>query len=322
MADLADSKPRAKASVVSFITLLRPKHWIKNVVVFAAPAAGMSLANGIDALRAFGAFVAFCLASSAIYAINDAIDHKADAQHPTKFKRPVASGAIHPGTAVFLGILLMVGAIGLMTCMPNPMATVVLVLYIVMMVAYSTALKSRVILDVLLISLGFVLRAVAGALAVNVPTSEWLVACVFTLCLFLGFGKRLCEMSLMPDSEEAGKYRKTLMRYTAPALRQMFNVSAGIAVITFLLYTMEDSLHQPPFPKRHLFYTLPIVVYGIFRFAMVADRGKYAGPTEVIINDRPMLVTILVWAGAALLIAYQNKLLGPGGLVGLLHGVM
>ena len=195
--------------------------------------------------------------------------------------------------------------------------TVVVTAYFVMTVAYSLTLKRRVILDVIVIATGFVLRAWAGSLAVGVVTSEWLVVCMFTLCLFMGFGKRRCELTMIGNVDEARQHRRTLVRYTPDLLNHLITVSAGIAVMTFLLYTLDHSRSPAPFPKEHLFYTLPIVVYGIFRFAMLTELGLYSGPTEIVLRDQAMLGTILVWAAAALVIVYQKTLLGPNGFTGM-----
>jgi 4-hydroxybenzoate polyprenyltransferase len=306
------------AGLQDWASLLRPWQWVKNVVVFAGPAAGLKLGSLTASLQALGAFAVFCLTASGTYAINDVLDRRADARHPTKRNRPVARGAIQPAVAVVLGSVLVLAALVASVVLLNRSVTVVLLFYFSITLAYSAYLKDRVILDVIIVALGFVLRAWAGSLAVGVETSAWLVACVFTLCLFMGFGKRRCELSMIDDRNDAGLHRRTLLRYTPDLLNHLITVSAGIAVITFLLYTMDTGGHPAPFNKEHLFYTLPLVVYGIFRFAMVTESGVHSGPTEIVLRDRPLLGTIILWTGLALLIAYQNALLGPAGLEGLL----
>jgi len=307
----ATSRP-ASATAVDFIRLLRPTQWIKNVVVFAGPAAARQLFRW-DALgQCLVAFVGFCLASSAAYAINDAVDREADANHPTKRLRPVARGAVSPASAVALALGLFAGAVGLSAAFLN--ATVVLILsaYFVMVLAYSLFLKHRILLDVIIIALGFVLRAWAGSAAVGVVTSEWLIACMFTLCLFLGFGKRRCETAMLGNEVEARVHRPTLVRYTPDLLNHLITVSAGIAIITFLLYTLDKG--QSPFDKHMMFYTLPIVVYGIFRYAMITELGIYAGPTEIIVKDNGMRACILLWAVVALGIVYYKEALRLTGV--------
>jgi 4-hydroxybenzoate polyprenyltransferase len=306
----------ARATLRDYIALVRPSQWIKNVVVFAGPAAGLKLSSAASFAQAALAFCAFCLVASAAYAVNDVLDRDADASHPTKRHRPVARGAIRPSIAFVVACLLVLVSVSVATMLLNRWVTVVLLLYFAMSLAYSAVLKERLILDVIIVALGFVLRAWAGALAVEVETSEWLVACVFTLCLFMGFGKRRCELAMIGDLNEAGQHRRTLLRYTPDLLNHLITVSAGIAVITFLLYTMDTGAHPAPFHKEHLFYTLPLVVYGVFRYAMLTELGLYSGPTEIVLRDRPLMAAILIWAVVALVIAYQVVLFGPGGIEG------
>lgn len=311
--------PRPKAaSLGDFIELIRPQQWIKNVVVFAAPAAALKLSSLHSLRQSFLAFLSFCLAASAAYCLNDLVDRRADANHPIKRNRPVASGRIGVGAAAVTALILGTAAFAFALTTLNQGFTGVLILYLVMNIAYSTALKRRVILDVILVAFGFVLRAIAGAVAVGVPTSEWLMACVFTLCLFMGFGKRRCEIAMIGEGDVA-QHRKTLVRYTPDLLNHLITVSAGVAVITFLLYTLDKGSHPSSFPRHHLFYTLPIVVYGIFRFAMLTELGMHTGPTEIVLKDKALLVTIVVWTICAILIAYQNVLLGAKGFGGLLE---
>jgi len=323
------NSPSVKASAVSlsacagqvrvFLTLLRPAQWVKNIVVFAGPAAGLKLSN-VDSLRSTVlTFVAFCLAASSGYLLNDILDREADRSHPTKRNRPIASGRISVGTALVAAGALLLACAAVTTVLLPPRVAIVLAFYWLMTLVYSVWLKERVILDVIIIATGFVLRALAGSLAVGVPASEWLVACVFTLCLFMGFGKRRCEISMIGNAEDINRHRRILVRYTPDLLNHLLTVSAGIAVITFLLYTL-DTQHPAPFHKEHLFYTLPLVVYGVFRFAMLTELGAYTGPTEIVLKDRAILLTIILWTACALLIAYQNNLVGAQGLAGLLSG--
>ncbi|MGB2986563.1 MAG: decaprenyl-phosphate phosphoribosyltransferase [Phycisphaerae bacterium] len=308
---------QASVTLRDYIELLRPAQWVKNIVVFAGPAAALRLSSAVSFGQAVVAFFAFCLVASASYAINDVLDRRADARHPTKRNRPVARGVIRPPLALGIACFLVAASAIIATLLLSGRVTAVLLLYFAMTLAYSAALKERVILDVIIVSVGFVLRAWSGSLAVGVGTSEWLIACVFTLCLFMGFGKRRCELAMIADVNEAGQHRRTLLRYTPDLLNHLITVSAGIAVITFLLYTMDTSGHPAPFHKEHLFYTLPLVVYGIFRYAMLTELGVYAGPTEIVLRDRPLLAAVLLWAAVALVIAYQVVLFGPEGLEGL-----
>lgn len=302
-----------------FLQLIRPQQWIKNVVVFAGPAAGLKLFTSHGLSRTLLTFAAFCLAASAGYVVNDILDRRADQSHPTKRFRPIAAGRIGIGSAVALAAVLWVVSITCSSIFLPRSVTVVLCLYVALTLSYSSVFKERIILDVILIATGFVLRALAGALAVNVPASEWLIVCVFTLCLFMGFGKRRCEIAMIADAVGIGQHRRTLVRYTPDLLNHLITVSAGIAVITFLLYTLDaGGVHPSVFPKQHLFYTLPLVIYGIFRFAMLTELGLHTGPTEIVLKDKAMLLTIVLWTVCALVVAYQTVLFGPGGLTDLL----
>lgn len=311
-------RPKGRARLADVVELLRPSQWVKNIVVFAGPAAGLKLSSSASLGRAVLAFAAFCLAASATYAFNDVIDRAADANHPTKRMRPVARGAIGTGTALTIAAILAGTSLTLSwTLISRGVAGVVMV-YLVTTLAYSLALKRRILLDVIVVAFGFVLRAFVGSVAVGVPTSEWLIVCVFTLCLFMGFGKRRCEIAMIVSGEERGAHRRTLLRYTPDLLNHLLAVSAGIAVITFLLYTLDSGGSPSPFPKQQLFYTLPIVIYGVFRFAMLTELGVHSGPTEIVLKDRALLLAIALWTVCALLIAYQKVLFGPGGLPSLL----
>ncbi|MGB0717303.1 MAG: decaprenyl-phosphate phosphoribosyltransferase [Phycisphaerae bacterium] len=310
---MADASPTHSGSprLADYVALLRPAQWVKNVVVFAGPAAALRLFSVDGFSRSFLAFACFCLVASASYAINDCLDRRADALHPVKKNRPIARGAISPGMAVMLAICLFLTGVLLAGLALGPLVATVVSAYFLMILAYSIALKRQVLLDVIVIASGFVLRAWAGALAVGVVTSEWLIACMFTLCLFMGFGKRRCELVMMGGAEQAGHHRKTLLQYTPDLLNHLITVSAGIAIVTFLLYTL-DTTSTTAFRKEHLFFTLPVVVYGVFRYAMLCETGDFSGPTEIILKDRGMALTIMGWTAAALLIAYQESILGPG----------
>ncbi|MFH0983333.1 MAG: decaprenyl-phosphate phosphoribosyltransferase [Planctomycetota bacterium] len=279
-----------------YVQLARPHQWVKNAAVFIGPLFALKLGD-VHALRsALTAFIAFCLVSSAGYALNDIIDRKVDALHPHKRRRPLASGAVSVGSALAFAALLLAAGVGLVGWRLPPLAGAMVLAYFVLILAYSIALKRRPILDVIILAIGFVLRAVAGAEAVEVVVSPWLIVCTFTLCMFLGFGKRRCELAAFESPQEAATHRLTLLRYTPELLNHLISVSAGIAIITFLLYTMDRTPgYQPPFRKDYLLYTLPLVAYGLFRYAMLIEFGHRAGPTELIIQDVPLLLTIGLW---------------------------
>ena len=290
--------------MLNYLRVLRPADWIKNVFVFAALVFGDKVGDTHALMLSMVAFAAFCLAASAGYIINDIIDRDRDRLHPTKKNRPIASGAIGPTAAFVLAGLLLAGAVAAGGLLPRAF-WYVLATYFCLTVSYSLLLKNRAILDVLIIAILFVLRAFGGACAIGVPFSHWLLVCTFMLCLFLGFGKRRCEIMLIANEQDIRRHRPTLIRYTPDLLTHLLSTSAGIAIITFLLYTL-DSTSPSPFGarKQSLVYTLPLVVYGVFRYAMLSELGKATGPTDLILRDRPFLATILLWALAAAAILY------------------
>ncbi len=280
--------------MVNYLRLMRPSQWIKNVVVLAGPVFSCRMLDAHVAV----AFVAFCLVSSASYAINDVVDRSADQAHPTKRHRPIACGAVSPLGGIVLAVVLASAAIAMSHEVVSAELARSVCAYFCLIFAYSLVLKQRPILDVVVIAVGFVLRAVAGAQAVGVYVSPWLMVCTFTLCMFLGFGKRRCEIAIFTDPKEANAHRSTLNRYTPELLNHLTSVSAGLALITFLLYTMDvnPSIPQPPFNKQYLLYTLPLVVYALFRYAMMIETGQFTGPMQIIRNDRAILLTAIAWA--------------------------
>lgn len=295
------------------LRLLRPPQWIKNVFVFAGATFGNKLVGPQGLIWesvwwTLLAFAAFCAASSITYIINDIRDRPHDRLHPAKRDRPLAAGTVTVAQALGLAAALLVG-LGLLLFVglgSRPNCAIIIGVYLVMNLAYSFWAKRVLILDVIVIALGFVLRATAGAEVVEVPLSPWLVVCTFTLCLFLGFGKRRCELAVLGGGADAAKHRATLAEYTPELLTLCLTISAGLALVTFLLYTMEPN-PSTPFDKQKLMYTLPLVVYGIFRYAMLIASGRVTGPTDIIFRDRPFVLTIILWALAAQLIVLATS---------------
>ncbi len=291
-----------------YFELIRPGEWVKNVFVLAGLVFSARATEPRAMLLTAYAFAAFCLAASATYVINDIRDREHDKLHPTKRRRPLASGVMSVHEAFVVAIVLVIGAIGLCVLLPQGF-TVVLVAYLVNNVLYTYWLKRKAILDVILIATGFVLRAIAGGVAIAMPISPWLIVCTFNLCMFLGFGKRRCELAVIGSTAEAVKHRASLARYSHDLLNHLTSVTAGIAILTFLLYVMDRSGHQPPFEKKYLVYTLPLVVYAIFRYTMLIESGRVTGPTDVVLRDRPFIITILLWTAAAVLVVYWGGVL-------------
>ena len=307
------------------LTLVRPHHWVKNLVVllplFTSLHAGSLWAWG----RAGIAMAAFCLVASAVYVLNDLCDARADRLHPAKKDRPLASGAVGVGAAATVGMIFLVGGWSL-AAVAGPRVMLTVVVYWILQAAYSLYLKHRMIADVICIALGFVLRAVAGAVAIQVDVSPWLFTCTFTLCLFMGFCKRSNELATLGEEKAPGDpsttlaagrstslaagHRRTLAGYTPELLTHLITLSAAVAVIAFLTYaTNAETVSR--FHTNYLVYTLPLFLYGVCRFAMLSMSGAYSDPVDLLLRDWPFLATVVLWFAAAGLVLLYGQWYGP-----------
>ncbi len=295
----------------AYVELLRIRQWIKNVAVLAALPFGWleyKLECSTDMALAFGAF---CVASSAVYSFNDVLDRREDLLHPGKQNRPVARGAVSPSSASLFAVLLAIGAIAISYLIEDRRFVACVGGYLVLMLAYTLFLKHEPILDVIIIACGFVLRTMAGAIAVGVYISPWLVVCTFTLCLFLGFGKRRSEIYALNKADVAAQHRKTLTRYSADLLNQLLSTSAGVALVTFMLYIMGTETlpgQTVVFDKKPLLYTFPLVAYGLFRYAMLIESGTVTGPTDIILKDRILLAVVVLWLATSAAIVLREPI--------------
>jgi len=286
------------------LRLGRPGHWIKNLLVFAAIFFSGRIAD-LSALKTVvEAFAVFCLASSAVYAFNDVLDRTEDARHPVKRLRPLPSGRVRPLTAILLAIALALGAVAMALRLGRD-ALCVAGAYMALMVLYSVLLRHIVILDVILLAIGFVLRAVMGGVVIGVEVSRWLILCTFSLCLFLGFAKRMCERMALGNDIANG--RQVAAWYTRERLDHMMSVSAGVAIVTYILYTVSPWAVDVLGHDR-MWYTIPFVVYGLFRFYALAASGKWSGPVEILYRDRGMWFTVAGYlAAVAMVLARGNS---------------
>ncbi len=290
--------------------LLRPSHWIKNVMVLLPVLFALRIADGWAWLRASLAGGAFCLLSSAVYILNDLRDRDRDRLHPAKAHRPLARGAVGVGQAQVLFAVSLVGALlvwaPLLWVGPDRSASlgvlIVLGAYLLLQIAYSYRLKRVLILDVVCIAMGFVLRALAGAVAIQVEISPWLFVMAFTLCLFMGFCKRYNEQAVLDDRDAVG-HRDTLAGYDRQLLTHLVTLSASTAVMGMILYSLDQRTIEH-FGTNYLVYTLPVFLYGVFRFAMLSMAGSYSGPTDLILRDRPFQLTVVLWMLAAAGVIY------------------
>jgi len=293
---------------MKLLRIMRPQHWTKNGFVFAALIFGQKITVPLAVGRAIGAFFCFCLAASAIYIFNDIIDRKADYLHPEKRKRPIAAGSVSIGTAALVSALCAAAAIVGSFALARSFATVILA-YIVLMIIYSLLFKKMMILDCVVISVGFCLRAIAGAIVVGVFISPWLIICTFALCLFLAFSKRRGEIILLRENSES--FRETLASYTPELLAHMLDVTSGLAVVCFLLYTMDDRTLRI-FGTNNLVYTTPLVLYCIFRFSLLIQQGRFSDPLQLMYKDLPFQIGLVLWVLSCIIIIYADKL-GFGG---------
>lgn len=291
--------------MLTYVRLLRPADWIKNSFVFAALLFGRQLHNRQAVVLSVLAFVAFCLASSAGYVLNDILDRHRDRLHPTKKDRPLASGLVSVKAAGVMAAALTALCVPVCVIWLPAAFWLTLGVYVALTWLYSLALKHRMLLDVIVIAMLFVLRAIGGAEAIGVDVSPWLLICTFMLCLFLGFGKRRCEVAMIENTHAMRGHRPTLVRYTPDLLNHLLSTSAGVAIITFLLYTLDRSWKSPfEATKPNLIYTLPLVVYGIYRYTMLIELGKGTGPTDLIVKDLPILLAVVLWVASAAVILY------------------
>lgn len=275
---------------MAFLRLLRPRQWSKNGVLFAPLIFGRKLGDADAVLHAVVATAAFSLVAGTVYVFNDLADREKDRLHPEKRTRPLASGAISPGTGIGFGLATATTALAIASWVGTPFLLICL-LYLGLQAAYTLRLKQVAVLDVLLIALGFVIRVEAGARAVEVPVSGWLYLCTLCLALFLGFAKRRHELLLL--GAEAVHHRKNLADYTPLLLDQLIAVTTSMTLLSYALYTLSEETVR--FHHTHaLRWTLPWVLYGVFRYLLlVYARSEGGSPERLLLQDRQMLLSVL-----------------------------
>jgi 4-hydroxybenzoate polyprenyltransferase len=292
----------------SLLVSLRPAQWIKNLVVFAALLFGRQLFDPDAVTRSLLAFVIFCALSGAVYLVNDVLDRDADRRHPVKARRPIARGAISPGAAVVAAGVLAAAALSAAVVLGRGFVVTSLT-YVTLLTLYSGPLKRMVILDVLTIAVGFVLRAVAGAFAVDVPISHWLLVCTILLALFLALAKRRQELVLL--AEDAKSHRRILQEYSPYLLDQMIGIVAATTLMGYALYTVSPETIAK-FGSDRLLLTLPFPIYGLFRYLYLVHLKQGGGsPAETLLSDRPLLLCVVLWAVSVTLIVYGASALTP-----------
>ena len=282
------------------VVSLRPRQWVKNLFLFAGLVFGQKLFTPA-VWTAGAAFLIFCGLSGAVYLLNDVADRGRDRLHPDKRHRPVAAGRLSVPAAVTAAIVLIVAGLAASIWLSRGFALAALS-YVALLTAYSAWLKHLVIVDVLVVAIGFVLRAVAGALAVQVAISGWLLICTFLIALFLALGKRRHEVLSLEGA--ASQHRAILAEYSAALLDQMIAVVTASTVTAYALYTMSPET-VAKFHTALLPATLPFVLYGIFRYLYLLYQRHLGGnPSDAVLRDRALLLNTLLWMGSVLLIIY------------------
>jgi 4-hydroxybenzoate polyprenyltransferase len=291
------------------IQTMRPKQWVKNFIIFAVLIFSMNLFEPIMLARTCVAFILFCILSGTVYIINDYADLEHDRQHPVKSTRPMASGRVPPAFAIRGAIILTIVGLGGSFFMLGTGFGLIALAYFLLVVSYSFYLKNVVILDVFAIALGFVIRAMAGGVAIHEPISAWVLICTMFLALFLALAKRRHELLLLED--DASKHRKALAEYSPYFLDQMIAVVTTSTVLSYAMFTVSsESLEYQRFQTHNLIYTVPFVLYGIFRYLYLAYHKEQGGsPTKILLTDRALLLDILLWFAACCIILYRQSMM-------------
>lgn len=289
--------------ILSHIKALRPHQWVKNAFVIAPLIFSGRLFEAESTLSSLIAFFAFSLCASGIYLINDTVDYERDQAHPKKRRRPIASGAVKRSTAVVLSILCVISGatIGYQL---NLATLVTLIAYVVMNLAYSLGLKHLFLIDLFFIAFGFLLRVTVGAFAIEVSLSPWLLLCTLFIALFLGLCKRRHERASL--GEDAAKHRELLASYSLPFLDQLILITASATLMCYALYTIDPFVCQR-LHTNGLLLTLPLVLFGIFRYlGLVYQRGEGGSPTQVVLKDRGIQIVLVLYLGLCVTLIKQE----------------
>jgi len=299
---VAEREASSRSATYHLLVSLRPGQWTKNLLVFAALIFGERLFDRTSALRALAAFAIFCVLSGVVYLFNDVRDRDSDRQHPLKRSRPIASGALPVGTALASAAVLCAVALAAAFAL-GPRFGAVAVVYVGLLGLYSGPLKHIVIIDVLTVAFGFVLRAVAGGVAIDVPISNWLLVCTILLALFIALSKRRHELVSLATG--AANHRPILGEYSPYLLDQMISVVTASTLVAYVFYTISPEIERR-FGTPGLGLTIPFPLYGIFRYLYLVHQREGGGsPAELLITDRPLLACVALWGVAVVVIIYR-----------------
>ena len=292
----------SKNKISDLIKLLRPRQWVKNGFVFIPFLFADKLLNITLLSKGLVVFIAFCLASSSIYILNDLSDLDFDRSHPEKKNRPIASGKVSINVALCIMLFLSATSVFISYCHSREVSWII-VSYIILNIFYSLYLKHIVILDIFCIASGFLLRVAAGVFASTVPPSHWIIIMTMALSLLLAVGKRRADLLSADGSLKS--HRKVLSLYSVQTIDQMIVVLVAMVIITFSLYAVSDYATQR-FGTDALVFTVPIVVYGVFRYLyIINDKGGTGDPTKILLSDRHMFLCVLSWLLACAWIIYK-----------------
>lgn len=300
----AATNPTFGSTVRGLLRSMRISQWTKNVIVYAGLVFDGKLFEPRPLALTTMVALCFCLVSSSVYLMNDLVDIEKDRMHPTKRMRALPNGDLSPAVAAIAAfVLAVVGLAGAVWV--NPWVGLVTAIYLVQNIAYSFVLKNLVIIDVMVLSLGFLLRVIAGVLVVDVANfSPWLYVCVTLLSLFLGFGKRRHELALL--AADAGTHRASLAHYTLPFLDQLIGLVTTSTLVAYTLYTFEA---QTALAGWRMLLTVPFVFYFIARYLYLIHVRKLGGaPDELLVKDRPLMINSVLWALTVVVLIYWDKL--------------
>lgn len=283
------------------IRILRIKQWIKNLFVFAPLVFSLNLFSLSNVLLTLAAFFSFSLVASSIYVVNDIVDRERDSRHPVKKNRPLPAGMISVNTAWVIGTVCLISGIAL-ALLVNPVVFGIIGGYAVLNLFYSYWGKHIIILDIMIIAVGFVLRVLAGAFAIGVTASSWMMVATFFLALLLAIAKRYHEKEFL--QVESVNHRQVLYEYSEPLLKQLLAITSAMTLVAYALYTMDRDVILV-FGTDHLVFSLPFVVFGVFRYLyLVLNKEEGGDPTELVVKDKPMLITLFLWLVTVIAIIY------------------
>lgn len=288
--------PSASETISLLIKALRPRQWTKNLIIFAPLLFAMKATDPGLLFKAFACALSFCAVSGGIYIVNDVADRESDKLHPKKKSRPIASGRLKVSAAVPFAIVCISGGL-VASFLIRPSLLLVLLVYLLMNLAYGYKLKQYALIDVFMIAAGFVLRAVAGAVAVSVPASGWFLMCTTFGALFLALEKRRSELAVLGDKSET--HRKSLSTYSQALLNRLEGIVAPCLLTSYAFYSFLSQHGQ------WMMLTVPFVLYGVMRYQQLSMEGTITGsPEEVLLKDRPIQIAILLWLLTCVLVIY------------------